>query len=131
MGVSARLSPKEGRTFAFTVGIAFVVLASLSAWRGHFYPPRIMGALGVALLLAGLVVPGQLGPLHAKWMQLAHAISKVTAPIVMGLLYFVVVTPIGALLRAFGKHPLQSQASDGGFWLPAPSGGRSDLHNQF
>ena len=131
MGVSARLSPREGRKFAFTVGIAFLVLTALSAWRGHYYPPRVMGALGIVLLLAGIVAPGSLGPVQTRWMQLAHAISKVTAPIVVGALYFGVITPIGWLMRVLGKNPLRHDARDGGFWMTAPSGGRSDLHNQF
>jgi Saxitoxin biosynthesis operon protein SxtJ len=131
MGVPARLSAREGRKFAFTVGIAFLVLAGLSAWRGHYYPPRVMGALGGALLLAGLLVPGHLGRVQGWWMGLAHAISKVTAPIVVGILYFVVLTPIGGLIRVFGRNPLRHKEENGGFWLTAPSGGRSDLHNQF
>ena len=39
-------------------------------------------------------------------MALAHAISKVTTPIVMGVMYFVVLTPVGVLRRGFGGNPL-------------------------
>ncbi|HVP39742.1 MAG TPA: SxtJ family membrane protein [Candidatus Saccharimonadales bacterium] len=131
MAVPARLTAREGRKFAFTVGIAFLVLAALSAWRGHHLPPRVLGAVGVLLLLAGLVVPGRLGPVQRWWMKLAHAISKVTSPIVVGASYYVVLTPIGWVMRAFGRNPLRHRERDGGFWIPAPSGGRSDLDTQF
>ena len=131
MGVSARLTAREGRRFAFTVGIAFLVLGAISAWRGHHLPPRILWALGGALLAAGVVIPGRLSGVHRSWMALGHAISKVTAPIVVGAVYFLVVTPIGGLLRLFGRNPLQHREQDGGFWMPASSDGRSDLETQF
>jgi hypothetical protein len=64
-------------------------------------------------------------------MALGSAISKVTAPIVVGVAYFIVLTPIGALMRLFGRNPLRHKERDGGFWIPAASGGRSNLDNQF
>jgi len=131
VGVPTRLTTREGRKFAFTVGIAFVVLAAISAWRGHHLPPRILGSLGGVLLLAGVLVPGRLSRVHHWWMALAHAISKVTAPIVFGAGYFAVLSPLGTLMRALGRNRLRHTKRNGGYWVPAPSGGRSDLETQF
>jgi hypothetical protein len=131
MGIRARLTPREGRKFAFTVGAAFLVLGALSAWRGHDLPPKILWSLGGVLLLAGLVVPGRLTGVYNGWMALANAISKVTAPIMVGVVYYLVLTPIGALMRLLGRNPLRHREQDGGFWLPASSNGRSDLETQF
>ena len=47
-----------------------------------------------------------LGPVERAWMGLAHAISKVTTPIVMGVMYLLVLTPVGLLRRRFGGNPL-------------------------
>jgi len=131
VAVPARLTAREGRKFAFTVGIAFLVLGALSAWRGHVWPPRVLWVLGGLLVLAGTFIPGRLTRLNRWWMALGNAISKVTAPIVAGGVYFVVVTPVGALLRLIGKNPLRHKEREGGFWVPAPSGGRSNLDTQF
>lgn len=131
MAVSARLTEREGRKFALTVGIAFVVLGTLSALRGHHLPPRIMWALGGGFIAAGLLIPGRLGGLHRAWMALANAISKVTAPIMVTALYFVILTPAGRLMRLLGRNPLQQRERDGGFWIPAATNGRSDLETQF
>ena len=131
MAVPARLTPKEGRRFAFTVGIAFLVLAGLSAWRGHVWPPRVMGVLGGALVIAGIVIPGKLSRLNQWWMALAAAISKVTAPIMVGAAYFLILTPIGWLMRLFGRNPLRHRERNGSLWFPAASGGRSNLETQF
>jgi hypothetical protein len=131
VGVPARLTAREGRKFAFTVGIAFVVLGAISAWRGHQLPPRILWVLGGAFLAAGLLVPGRLSGVNRAWMALATAISKVTAPIMVSAVYFLVVTPLGVVTRLVGRNPLRHPERDGGFWIPASSGGRSDLENQF
>lgn len=131
LGVPARLTPWEGRKFAFTVGTAFLVLAALSAWRGHYVPPRILGTVGGAFLTVGLLVPQKLSGVHRLWLGLGHAIAKVTSPIVVGALYFLVLTPVGALIRLTGRNPLRHPECNGGFWLPASSDGRSDLESQF
>jgi hypothetical protein len=131
MAVPARLGAREGRRFAFTVGTAFIVLGAISAWRGHQIPPRVLWALGGPLLMAGLLVPGKLSYVHHYWMALGHAISKVTAPIVVGAMYFLVLTPVGAVMRLFGRNPLRHREKDGGFWVPVPSRGKSNLESQF
>jgi hypothetical protein len=90
-----------------------------------------MWSVAGALLLAGVLIPGRLSRVHYWWMELAHAISRITSPIVIGVTYFAMLTPIGGLLRAFGRNPLRHPEHNGGFWLPPPSGGRSDLGSQF
>jgi len=130
-GIPARLTPKEGRKFAFPVGTAFLVLAAISFWRGHHIPPRVLAGLGGALLLAGAIIPGKLGPVYRGWMGFAHALSKVTTPIFMGLVYFLVMTPMGLLMRLFGRQPMRHAEQAGGFWKAPVSGGRSNLEHQF
>jgi hypothetical protein len=131
VGIPTRLTPREGRKFAFPVGAAFVILGAISAWRGHHLPPRILWALGGTLLVAGLLVPGRLGRVYDAWMAFGKAISRVTAPIMVSAIYFLVLTPLGLLIRLLGKNPLRHREKDGGFWMPASADGRSDLDTQF
>ena len=131
-GIPARLSPAEGRKFGVTVGVAFLVLASLlHFWRHNETAGAITGVLGVLLIVAALAVPAHLGPWQRVWMGLAHAISKVTTPIFMGIVFFVVMTPIGLLRRLFGRRSLVHREQNGSFWVPPVSGGRSDMKRQF
>jgi Saxitoxin biosynthesis operon protein SxtJ len=76
-----------------------------------------LGGLGGLLIIAGLLVPTALGPVNRAWMGLAHLLSKVTTPIFMGLVYFVVLTPISLVMRLAGKNPLVHPTQDGGFWF--------------
>jgi len=131
-GISTRLSAAEGRKFGLTVGAAFLVLAGLfHFWRHGETEGAITGALGLLLVLAALVVPTHLGPLQRVWMGLAGAISKITTPIFMGIVFFVVMTPLGLVMRSFGKRALVHREQNGGFWTAPPSGGRSNMERQF
>ncbi len=114
----ARLTRHDGMMFAFTLAAAFSVLSVVAAWRRRTATAEVMFALGVLLLLAGMIAPTYLGPFRRAWMALGHAISKVTSPVVMGLLYFVALTPIGYLRRTFGRSPLARSRSATSYWIP-------------
>lgn len=116
-GVHARLTPAEGRGFGLKVGAAFLVMAGISRWRGHDLAPLVIGGLGAALVAGGLLVPGSLGGVHRAWMRLAELISKVTTPIFLGIIYFVLLTPVGLIRRAMGKSGIEHPVVDGGYWV--------------
>ena len=118
--VPARLTPAEGRKFGLMVGAAFLLLAALLWRRTHFTAAGVTGALGGALVLGGLAVPAHLGPVYRAWMALATAISKVTTPIFMGVIFFLVLTPAG-LPRAAVRPPAAHASPRHGDVLSQPS----------
>lgn len=129
--VPARLTAAQGRRFAFTVGAAFLVFGGIAWWRQHPTAATVLASLGALLAVAGTVAPTALGPVERAWMGLAHAISKVTTPVFMGVIYFVVITPIALLMGAFGKRPLTVRPATT-YWKPRPAGARrGDLTRQF
>lgn len=129
--VPARLSPAEGRKFAFTVGAAFLLLAAVAWYRRHLALLAVFGMPGTAFLLAGLAVPARLAPVWRLWMGLARAISKVTTPMFMALVYFLVFTPFGVVKRWAGHNALRRPAGASGYWVKRDSGTASDLERQF
>ena len=108
--VHARLTPREGRKFAFTLGAAFLALA---LWRAS----AVLASLGILLTLAGLTIPTRLAPVQRFWMAIAHAISKVTTPIVLAVIYFGVIAPAGLVMRLFGRKPLKPRTDATTFWV--------------
>jgi hypothetical protein len=130
-GVPTRLTPAEGRKFGLTVGIAFLVLTALVWWRGRMGAVYVLGSLGTLLVLAGLIIPARLGPVNRAWMGLAHLLSKVTTPIFMGIVYFVVLTPTGVIMRLLGRNPMKAKATEQGFWYRHNAEDHSDLKRQF
>lgn len=133
-GIPARLSPREGRKFGLSVGLAFLTLASIIwLWRGHLIVPVVFAALGGPLILAGLVIPGRLGPTYRAWMGFALLLSKVTTPIFMGITFFLVIGPVALVMRLLGRNPVVREESNGSFWVTRPEGSkrRSNLTRQF
>jgi hypothetical protein len=128
--VPARLTPAEGRRFGVTVGLAFILLAGLLWWRSFASASVIVGSLGGLLLLAGVLIPGRLGPVHGAWMRFALAISKITTPVLMAIVYFVVITPMGLIRRAAGKSPIAARRTNTQ-WEERKAHSRSDLDRQF
>lgn len=129
--VPVGLTAAEGRKFAFTVGLAFLALGGIVWWRGALIVAQVLGGLGGVLLALGLFVPRHLGPVQSAWMGLAHLISKVTTPIFMGVVYFLVITPTSLLMTVFGKRPLRARTGDS-YWHTRPAESRrSDLSRQF
>ena len=127
----ARLTPSAGRRFAWSVGGALLIIAGVAWWRGSVWSPRALGALGAVLLAAGAVAPSRLGGVYRMWMAVGNALSNVTTPIVLSVVYFCVVTPTGLLIRLSGRGVLRHRLRNGSYWSPVPSGGRSRLENQF
>ena len=131
LGVSARMSAREGRKFGLSVGLAFLALGTLAWWRGRALTADVYFCISGVLLAAALVVPARLGPVERAWMRLALLISRVTTPIFMGIVYYVVVTPTGFLMRVLGRNQLTSAHDRETLWVPRGESRRSDLRRQF
>jgi hypothetical protein len=133
--VPARLSTaytaSAGRKFGLTVGIALVALSAVAWWRGHPTTFTVLGSLGVALILAGLVIPSMLGPIDRAWMKLALAISRVTTPVFMGVVYYLILTPVGLVRRVFGAKGLVYRPGPHGFWADRSTTPRGALDRLF
>lgn len=131
--VSARLTPSEGRRFGFTLGAAFLALAAVAWWRGRETAGIGFAGLGTALLLAGLLMPTALGPVERAWLGFGRLLSKVTTPVFLGIVFYLVVTPVALLMRVLGRAPLRAPAPGTSAWIPrAPEARRRrDLERQF
>jgi hypothetical protein len=121
----------ELRSFGLTVGAAFLVLAGILWWRQRIVAAQVIGALGAVLVVLGVLAPVALRPVERAWMGLALMLSKVTTPVFMSIVYFVVLAPVGLLRRTIGKHPLRHAEKDASFWSDREGNGRSDLERQF
>ena len=75
-------------------------------------------------------MPARLGPVYRAWMGLALLISKVTTPIFLAIVYFLVIAPVGLLMRLFGRNPLRHKPEDGSWWL-SRGAERGTMSNQF
>lgn len=99
-------SPRGLRRFGFTVGIAGLVLAALLS-RRHIGAAIVVGVAAVVLLSIAGFAPSSLRHLHRAWMTLSLALGWVMTRVILTLVFFLVLTPIGLLQRVFGKPPFE------------------------
>jgi hypothetical protein len=105
------LSKRELRKFGLTVGFAFLVLGGISKWRGHELPPRVLWTVGSLLMVSGLLVPTVLGPVQRGWMRFADVVGTFNTRLILGLLFYVVFTPVGFVMRFF-RDPMTRSMRD-------------------
>jgi hypothetical protein len=115
------------RAFGFTF-VAFFVLVGLLPFI-HHRPLRLWALLLAGLfLVATLVFPSVLGPLNKIWAKFGLLLSRITNPIVTGLMFYLFFTPASLILRAMGKDPLRLKLDSNlpSYWItrtppgPAP-----------
>jgi Saxitoxin biosynthesis operon protein SxtJ len=118
--IAAR-SRRELRKFGLTVGGVFLLLGLVSWYRGHVVPPRVLWTLGTLLVVPGLVAPALLAPVEHWWMRMAAVLGHANTRIILSVLYFVVFTPFGAVMRLF-RDPLDRTVDDGrrSNWIKRP-----------
>ena len=93
---------KELRNFGLIVGGVFCVIGIWPMIR-HGEALRLWALLpGVLLIPLGLVAPSLLEPLFKVWMKIGHVMGWVNTRIILGVLYFGLITPMGVVMRLFG-----------------------------
>ena len=122
------------RTFGLVIAGAFLVIAAWPLF--HAESPR-WWALVVSAIFSGtaLLKPVLLSRLNRLWMKLGVLLGKVISPIALGVLFYCVLTPVGALMRLTGKDPLRLKldADADSYWITRePPGPPPDsMTNQF
>ena len=110
------------------MAIPLALLAGLGVWRGHTVLPGVLGGLAVVLGTLALGAPQSLGPVHTVWMAGAQALGWFNTRVLLGVVYFVVMTPTGIVMRLLGRDPLDRRLKDQpSYWVarkqhPDPKG---------
>ena len=110
---------QSDRAFGLTFAAVFTVITLISWFVfGRFAAWALATAVCFATVAA--VTPGLLLPLNRLWMVLASKIAPVTNGLVLGAVFLFVITPLGLLLRRFGKDPLRRAADRSleTYWSP-------------
>jgi hypothetical protein len=129
-----KLQISTDRSFGIVFTVFFLLLGIWPLRKGG---PVRWSSVGLAVAFAAIVLvrPALLHPLNLAWAKLSLLLAKVVNPIVMGLLFFVAITPVALILRLLGKDPLRLRfdPAAGSYWLhrqppgPAPE----TMSNQF
>lgn len=126
-------SRKELRQFGLLVGSVFAVIGLWPVlFRGE--SPRLWAMmLGSLLMVLGTMAPQSLKLVHQGWMQVGHVLGSINTKIILGIVYYGLITPMGLVMRLMGKDSMhrtfrQDAATYRVVRVPRP---RQHMHNQF
>ena len=115
-------------------GIVFFVVFLLIA----FYPLTYSGEIRIwsvitslIFLVLGLLNSKFLTPLNKLWFRFGIFLGKIISPVIMGIIFFLVVTPIGLIMRLLGKDVLNLKYSENKSYWIEKDGPESKMKNQF
>ena len=120
------------RKFGVTMGIAFGLFGGLLFWRGRAFWVYLAG-LAVFFLMFGMILPGLLKPIQKIWMTLALLMGWVMSRVILCVLFFLAITPIGLILRLTGKDILDRKPGvvRDSYWKEHKLRPKQDYENQF
>ena len=88
-------------------------------------------AISIIFLILGLLNSKILSPLNKMWFKFGIFLGKIVSPIIMGIIFFFVVTPIGYLMRLFKKDVLSLKFNENKSYWVEKNGPKSKMKNQF
>ena len=94
------------RKFGIIIGLILLVIAGFLFWKEK-ESFQILLTFGVIFFFLGIAIPFILKPIYWVWMILATIIGWIMTRVILSLLYFLIVTPIGLISRIFGKQFLE------------------------
>ena len=107
----------SNRSFGILFSILFAIIAFWPIINGN--PLRLWPIpISVIFLILGLLNSKLLNPLNVVWVKFGELLGRIIAPIVMALIYFIIITPIGLFMRLIGKDLLNIKFSQANtYWI--------------
>ena len=120
----------SNRSFGIVFFIVFLLIATYPLLKGNDI--RIWSLLvSLIFLVLGLINSNILSPLNKLWFKFGILLGNFISPIVMGLVFFLVVTPTGLFMRLIGKDLLNlNKKNVKSYWIDK-TGPKSKMKNQF
>ena len=109
------------RSFGMSVGSVLCVIAALLVWRGRVGCAEVVGGVGAVLLVLGLVYSPLLKYPSAAWWRFSRALGYVNARVLLSIIFFLILTPLGLVWRLTGKDPLARRRRNWHGWAPYPA----------
>jgi len=92
--------------FGITVGVILLIIAGFLFWKEK-ESFQIVFAIGIILFVFGITIPVLLKPVYLVWMIFATILGWFMTRVILSLLFYVIVTPIGLISRLFRKQFLE------------------------
>lgn len=114
-----QIKEKDLKQFGVVLGIILVVIAGLQMLRGH-HPalPKYFISIAVIAEICACIKPGLLKPIFIIFTKVGKVIGWVNTRVLLMLVFYLIMTPIGMILRLCGKDLLQQKMGkdEGSYW---------------
>ena len=120
----------SNKNFGIVFFVVFLIIAIYPLIKGH--EMRLWSILlSIIFLFLGLLNSKLLSPLNKFWFKFGIFLGNIISPIIIGIIFYLVVTPIGLTMRLLGKDILKLKFhNDNSYWIKK-SGPKSKMKNQF
>ncbi len=120
----------SNRSFGIVFFIVFLLIALYPLIdKGEFRLWSLM--ISIIFFILGILNSKILTPLNKLWFKFGILLGKIVSPIILGIIFFFVVTPIGVLMRFFGKDVLNLKYNNNKSYWIEKTGPKSKMKNQF
>ena len=128
--MNSETNTSSNRSFGIVFSIVFLIIA--------FYPlinnddiRKWSLIISIIFLVLGYFKSGILTPLNSLWYKFGIFLGKIVSPIVLGMIYFFIVTPTSILMRVFKKDLLNLKFSNNNSYWLKKQGPKSKMKNQY
>ena len=120
----------SNRSFGIIFSIVFLLIAIYPLINSEEL--RVWSLIiAIIFLVLGLINSKILTPLNKLWFKFGILLGRIVSPVIMGLIFFLVVTPIALIMRIIGKDLLNLKFNkDKSYWIEK-TGPKSKMKNQF
>ena len=94
------------RNFGITLGIILLLISGFLFWKEK-ESYQIFSGIGITLFLIAIAIPSVLKPVYWMWMIFGIILGWFMTRVILSLLFYIIITPIGLTLRLFGKQFLE------------------------
>ena len=121
------LDKKQIRTFGLGLAVILSVFAALNLYKGHQSVALTLLIFGAISAVLAILCQILLKPVYIVFMKISHVLGWINTRILLGLIFYVVITPIGFVIKIFGKDLLDRKIEPDkqSYWIK-----REKVHNE-
>ena len=127
---NSKIKIGTNRSFGIVFFIFFLIISLFPLKNGNDINLYLLSISAIFLIL-GLANSKLLSPLNLIWFKFGLFLGKIVSPIVMGIIFFFVITPISLILKIFRKDVLNLKKNNKNSYWIEKTGPKSNMKNQF
>lgn len=98
---------KQLRTFGIGLTVVLIIIGSIQFLKGNTHVYKYLIGASLVTLITTLLIPTAIKPIYVGAMFISHVLGWINTRLILGILFFLVFTPISWIYKIIGKDPLE------------------------